>query len=188
MTDALAGTLSIAPPLVEICRLYVLIALAFAAWGKTMGFAAFRRSLAESFPSLPRVDARAGAALASSIVAAEWTIALSMLAGGAAARVGSVAALLLLSLFTATIGAALASGRAIVCSCFGASSHRIGSVDFVRNLALTAAAAVAVAWPTGEGAWPPIQQLTLAGIATILVLASVWLRDLGWLLRAKPEA
>lgn len=183
MTDAMAGSLSMTPALVEICRLYVLIALLFAAWGKTAGFAAFRKSLADSFPALVRVDA----AVAFAIVAAEWTIALSMLVAGAPARTGIVAALVLLSLFTVVIGAALASGRAIVCSCFGASGHRIGIVDFVRNLALTAAAAVVVIRSTSEDAWPPIQQLTLAGIATILVLASVWLRDLGWLLRAKPE-
>ena len=184
MTEAMAGTLHMTPVFVEICRLYVLIALLFAAWGKTAGFAAFRVSLADSFPALARADA----AVAFAIVAAEWTIALLMLVGGAPARIGIVAALALLSLFTLVIGAALASGRAIVCSCFGASGHRIGIVDFVRNLALTAAAAVGVIWPMDEGAWPPIQQLTLAGIATILVLASVWLRDLGWLLRAKPEA
>lgn len=184
MIDVTAGAMSMAPPLVEICRLYVLIALLFAAWGKTAGFAAFRESLADSFPALARV----AAAVAFAIVAAEWTIALLMLAGGASARIGVIAALALLSLFTLVIGAALASGRAIVCSCFGASGHRIGIVDFVRNLALTAAAAVAVVLSTGGDAWPPIQQLTLAGIATILVLASVWLRDLGWLLRAKPEA
>lgn len=188
MTEAMADSLPITPVLVEICRLYVLIALLFAAWGKTAGFAAFRVSLADSFPALARVDA----AVALAIVAAEWTIALLMLVGGAPARIGIVAALALLSLFTLVIGASLASGRAIVCSCFGASGHRIGIVDFVRNLVLTAAAAVVAAltviWPTVDGAWPPIQQLTLAGIATILVLASVWLRDLGWLLRAKPEA
>lgn len=172
------------PVFVEICRLYVLIALLFAAWGKTMGFEAFRRSLAESFPSLVRVEA----AVAFAIVAAEWVIALLILIGGASARIGIVAALVLLSLFTAVIGAALASGRAIVCSCFGASGHRIGGVDVVRNLALIVAATIAAVGPAGEGAWPPIQQLTLAGIATILVLASVWLRDLGWLLRAKPQA
>ncbi len=169
---------------VEICRLYVLIALLFAAWGKTIGFAAFRRSLAESFPALARVDA----AVALAIVSAEWSIALLMLIVGASSRVGSVAALVLLSLFTAVIGTALASGRAIVCSCFGASGHRIGRVDVVRNLTLIIAAAVAVVGPAGEDAWLPIQQLTLAGMATILVLASVWLRDLGWLLRAKPQA
>ena len=184
MIDATMASMSITPIFVEICRLYVLIALLFAAWGKTIGFAAFRRNLADSFPALARVD---GAA-AFAIVSAEWAIALLMLIGGAASRIGIVAALVLLSLFTMVIGATLASGRAIMCNCFGASSHRIGGVDVARNLALTVAAAIVVAGPMGEDAWPPIQQLTLAGIAMILVLASVWLRDLGWLLRAKPQA
>lgn len=184
MIDPATVPVSMMPIFIEICRLYVLIALLFAAWGKTIGFTAFRRSLADSFPALARVDA----AVASAIVSAEWAIALLILIGGASSRIGIVAALVLLSLFTAVIGAALASGRAIVCSCFGASGHRIGGVDVVRNLALIVAAAVVVFWPTGEGAWPPIQQLTLAAIATIFVLASVWLRDLGWLLRAKPQA
>jgi hypothetical protein len=181
--DAATVPVSTTPVFVEICRLYVMLALLFAAWGKTMGFAAFRRSLADSFPSLARVDA----AVAFAIVSAEWAIVFLMLIGGAASRIGIIAALVLLSLFTMVIGATLASGRAIVCNCFGASSHRIGGVDVARNLALTAAAAIAVAGPMGEDAWPPIQQLTLAGIAMILVLASVWLRDLGWLLRAKPQ-
>ncbi len=182
MTDATAGGLSMTPLLVEICGLYVLIALLFAAWAKTIGFAAFRRSLADAFPAMARVDA----AVAFAIVVAEWTIASLLLVGGAPARIGMVAALVLLALFTLVIGAALASGRAIVCSCFGASGHRIGGVDVVRNLALTAAAAVAVVWPIPDDAWPLVQQLILAGIATILVFASVRLRDLAWLLRAKP--
>ena len=66
--------------------------------------------------------------------------------------------------------------------------RQVGRPLRFTGLALIVAAAVVVFWPTGEGGWPPIQQLTLAAIATIFVLASVWLRDLGWLLRAKPQA
>jgi Methylamine utilisation protein MauE len=168
--------------IVEVCRLYVLIALLFAALGKTRGLAEFRRSLAESFPVLAGVDAMA----AFAIVSTEWGIAVSMLAGGPAARLGIFAALALFIFFTAVIGWSLANGRAIVCSCFGASGRRIGPIDFARNLALTAAAAWVAFWtPTGSGL-ALLGQLTLAGIATILVLGSIWLRDLIWLLRAKP--
>jgi hypothetical protein len=166
--------------LAEGSRWYVLLALLAAAAGKSFDFSAFRDSLARSFPSLARFHG----AMAAGIVAAEWVIALALLAGGPLGRLGMLAALAMFVVFTAVIGTSIVRGRAIVCSCFGTSTHRVGHLDVVRNLVLTAAAAIALAHGMPAMPWPV--ELVLAGLAAIGVAASVWLRDLAWLLRAKP--
>ncbi len=173
--------MTIADYFVELCRLHVLIAMLFAAAGKTFDFAAFRESLLESFP----VWQRAHGVLASMILGAEWGIVVLMLAGGTAARTGIWAATGLFAVFTAVFVWALVNDRAIVCSCFGASGHRIGGIDLVRNLLLTTAAATVALWPSMAAPLPLIQQLILLAIASISIFISVWMRDVFWLLRAK---
>jgi hypothetical protein len=166
--------------LAEACRWYVLLALLAAAVGKARDIVAFRYSLSRAMPMLARVEGP----LAWAIVLAEAAIALALLAGGAPARLGMVAALAMFVVFTAVIATSIARGRAIVCNCFGTSTHRVGGLDIARNLALIAAAALVVA----HGATPLPWQATfmLAGLAAIGVAASVRLRELVWLLRAKP--
>lgn len=166
--------------LAEGSRWYVLLALLAAAAGKSFDFAGFRDSLARSFPSFARFHG----AMAVAIASAEWLIALALLAGGPVARLGMAAALAMFVVFTAVIGISIVRGRAIVCNCFGTSTHRVGHLDVVRNLVLTAAAAIALAHGMPAMPWPV--ELVLAGLAAIGVAASVWLRDLAWLLRAKP--
>ncbi len=160
-------------------RWYVALALLTAAWGKSSGFDAFRRGLSEAFPALGRADA----ALAFAIVAAEWAIAAALLAGGAFATLGAIAGLAMFVLFTAVISASILSGRAIVCSCFGVSGRRMGGLDVVRNLALIVV--VVFVLLRGPHALPWPLESILAGLAVVGVAATVWLRDLAWLLRAK---
>lgn len=166
--------------LAEGSRWYVLLALLAAAAAKSFDFSGFRDSLSRSFPSFVRFHG----VMAAGIVAAEWLIALALLAGGPLARIGIAAALAMFVVFTAVIATSIARGRAIVCNCFGTSTHRVSHLDVVRNLALTAAAAIAMAH--GMPSLPWSVQLVLAGLAAIGVAVSVWLRDLAWLLRAKP--
>jgi len=162
-----------------LCRWYVTLALLAAAWGKSTGFDEFKRGLSDAFPSLGRADA----ALAFAIVVAEWGIAAAMLAGGAFARLGAIAGLTLFALFTAVISASILSGRAIVCSCFGPSGRRMGGLDVIRNGVLIAAVGTVVLH--GPVSLPWSLESILAGLAVIGVVATVWLRDLTWLLRAK---
>lgn len=164
----------------EACRWYVLLALLAAVAGKAAGFAEFRHSLARSVPSLARFDSL----LAWGIVSAEAAIALALLAGGTAGRVGMGAALAMFVVFTAVVATSIARGRAIVCNCFGTSTHRVGRLDVARNLVLIAAAALVVTHGAVPMPWPV--EWLLAGLAAIGVAASVWLRELAWLLRAKP--
>lgn len=162
-----------------LCRWYVTLALLAAAWGKSTGFDEFRRGLSDAFPALGRADA----VLAFAIIAAEWSIAAALLAGGVFAKSGAIAGLALFALFTAVVSASILSGRAIVCSCFGASGRRMGGLDVIRNLVLIVA--VGMVLLRGPVSLPWSLEAILAGLATIGVVATVWLRDLAWLLRAK---
>lgn len=171
--------MSVPDYLAALCRWYVALALIAAAWGKSLGFDAFRRSLSEAFPALGRIDA----ALALALIAAEWGIAAALLAGGAFARSGAIAGLVLFVLFAAVVSASILGGRAIVCSCFGASGRRMGGLDVVRNLVLIVAVGAVLLSGLSPLPWP--FEAILAGLAAIGVAATVWLRDLAWLLRAK---
>ena len=92
----------------EACRWYVLLAWLAAVAGKASGFAEFRHSLARSVPSLARFDGL----LAWGIVSAEAAIAIALLAGGTAGRVGMGAALAMFVVFTAVVATSIARGRA----------------------------------------------------------------------------
>lgn len=167
--------------LAEAGRLYVLIALVLAAWGKSIGFARFRETLAESFPGM----GNAAASIALAIVSAEWSIAGMLLGGGAASRAGLAAALALFSLFAAVIAWSLIQDRAIVCSCFGTSSHRISIYDLIRNLLFICASAFALRYLSPATSIEPVAEAALAGIAIIVLLLSTALQDIALLLRAK---
>ncbi|MGN6153515.1 MAG: MauE/DoxX family redox-associated membrane protein [Lysobacteraceae bacterium] len=166
--------------LAEVCRWYVLLALLAAAVGKSRDIAAFRYSLTRAMPALARIEGP----LAWGIVLAEAAIALALLAGGATGRIGMIAALAMFVVFTAVIGTSIVRGRAIVCNCFGTSTHRVGGLDVARNLALIAAAALVVVHGAAPVSWPA--GLVLAGLAAIAVAVSIRLRELAWLLHAKP--
>ncbi|HEY7910458.1 MAG TPA: redoxin domain-containing protein, partial [Blastocatellia bacterium] len=90
-------------------------------------------------------------ALAFFLPAAEMTIALALVPA-ATARLGAIAALALLVLFSAVILINLVRGRAHACHCFGQlGSAPIGRKTIIRNLVLIALAAL-VAWGREDGA------------------------------------
>jgi peroxiredoxin len=90
-------------------------------------------------------------ALAFFLPAAEMTIALALVPA-ATARLGAIAALALLVLFSAVILINLVRGRAHACHCFGQlGSAPIGRKTIIRNLVLIALAAP-VAWGRESGA------------------------------------
>jgi len=77
---------------------------------------------------------------------------------GLTARLGALAAALLLALFAAGIAAALARGERVACHCFGALSvSAAGPTALARNLSLSAVAAFVVLAPSahypGIGSW-----------------------------------
>lgn len=164
----------------ELARWLVLWALLFAAGAKSIGFAAFRTSIADGFPTLS-AQARLWAAL---VIAAEWGIGLAMLLGGGALRTASLSAALLFAGFTGVIAVALARGEALVCTCFGAGGRQVGIADLLRGVLFASAATWAwVAAP--ESVMPPQERLLLSGIGIALVMPTVWMRESLWLLRGR---
>lgn len=168
----------------QACRLFVAIVLLAAAGGKTLHFARFRDGLAKSFPAM----GRASTAAALAIVLAEWIVGALVLSPGMAARtLGLLAALALFALFATVIAWSLIQDRAIACSCFGASTHRITPYDLLRNLLFIGASAVA--WRHAQAgltldsaAWA-----MLAGFAFIAFLIATALQDIALLLRTRAD-
>ena len=173
-------TMSVGETIAEIARWLVLWALLFAASAKSIGFLAFRESIAESFP---RLSMRAGR-WAVLVLVLEWGIGLAMLLSGGVLRAASLAAAVLFAFFTIVIGLALARGEALVCTCFGAGGRQVGIADLIRGVLFSLAAAWA--WIAAPSDRLPMQaQLLLAGIGIALVLPTVWMRESLWLLRAR---
>ena len=167
----------------QIARLFVLVTLLVAAWGKSTNFRRFRDSLARSFP-LPG-NTTVLAALA--VITAEWLIVGLIALGGAMSRVGLVAGFVVLSLFTVVIAGALARGQAIVCNCFGPSTQPISVHDLVRNALLLAACGFAFVTHPGDPGISRGSSIALIGVAVILFLITTSLRDIHVLLGLKPE-
>lgn len=164
----------------ELARWLVLSALLFAAMAKSLGFAAFRQSIADGFPGF---SAQAGA-WAMLIVVVEWGIGLAMLLGGGGLRMASLAAAMLFAVFAGVIAVALARGEALACSCFGASGRQVGIADLLRGTLFASAAAWT--WHAAPATSPALpERLLLAGLGIALVLPTVWMRESLWLLRAR---
>lgn len=164
----------------ELARWLVLWALLFAAGAKSLGFKAFKASIADGFPAL---SAQAGV-WAALVIAVEWGIGLAMLLGGGGLQLASLAAALLFAGFTGVIAWALARGEALVCTCFGAGGRQVGVADLTRGVLFASAATWA--WFAAPSRGPTVQeQLLLAGIGIALVLPTVWMRESLWLLRAR---
>jgi hypothetical protein len=185
-----AGAHSMGVYLAEACRWFVMIALLFAALGKSLHFQPFRDSLGDAFPGFGRVGALV---CAVAILAGEWLAGLLILAGGEAARIGLLLALVLFLALTAAVSSVLARGLSIRCNCFGASRQPITGLDVVRNLLFIAATGVALhdaAAGVREGVlgglpWPVV--LSTIAVALSVFLLSIHLRDLAQLLRFRAE-
>lgn len=91
------------------------------------------------FPSLAPV-------LAAALPVVELTIGLALVAGPRPwLRAGALSCLLLMVVFTAAVGSAVARGINISCGCFGAGSSPVTLVTVARDVALLAASAALLA-------------------------------------------
>jgi hypothetical protein len=172
--------MTVASHLGEISRLWLLIAVLVAACGKSFAFGRFCRDLAASFPEL----GKAGVPVAAAIVTVEWLLAAALLGGGVVARYGLIATALLFAALTLVVALALAQDRTVVCSCFGAASHRMSGYDLVRNGLLVGVAVFGALAPPTAGL-DVFSHIALAGIALIAFQLSVGLQDIVAVLRIK---
>lgn len=122
--------------------------------------------------------------VATALPPVEIAIAAALVVGKTT-RVGAAAAVLLLALFAAGIGAALARGKRVACHCFGALSVRTaGPRALARNLALAAVATFVVVatgeHPLGIGTWAgelsAAQSVAfwLSLVIVVLSAAAIW--------------
>lgn len=163
----------------EACRLYILVVFFASAAGKMRAIGSF----AETLEVLIQLRSRWSRYAAVGIAALEFLVALALVAGGAATRLGMFVALALLLAFTAVLLVALVQRQTVSCNCFGVSDRPISAWDLVRNGLLIAAC---TAWSFMEppkvalspGAW-----LALLGAAAIAALISTNLHRLAPLLR-----
>jgi hypothetical protein len=100
----------------------------------------------------------------------------------ATATAGTMAALVMTAGFTAVVGLALRRGDQAPCHCFGASARPLGPQHLLRNVILTAFAALGLA---GGGTEPA--GLVVAGFAGVVgALLGVWAEDIADLFGAGP--
>jgi hypothetical protein len=124
------------------------------------------------------------------LIAAELFLAAGVIAGAPAAALGAAALMLI---FAATIGAAIARGRAgAPCACFGARST-VGWRGVARNLALAVAFAVLPllpARPLSTDEWLALGlAVTLIATAALAITVLALAREVGILrLRVGPSA
>jgi hypothetical protein len=107
-----------------------------------------------------------------------------LLSGGVVARYGLIATALLFASLTLVVALALAQDRTVVCSCFGATSHRMSGYDLVRNGLLVGVAVFGVLAPPSADL-DVFSHIALAGIALIAFQLSVGLQDIVAVLRIK---
>ncbi|MBA2237870.1 MAG: hypothetical protein H0W24_04105 [Lysobacter sp.] len=164
--------------LAETCRLFLLVAFAFAAWTKTVDTAGFSASLEESF----RVPARLVGPLTAFVIAAEW-IAVALMLSGAWARAGVAMALLLLLAFTTAVAAIVIEKRQAYCSCFGRTPHPVSAVDLVRNSLYILACGYYLLHAASPASIELVAQSALLMVAVWCFLVSIRLNEIRLLLR-----
>ncbi|GAA2600242.1 hypothetical protein GCM10010399_33800 [Dactylosporangium fulvum] len=157
----------------------VMLSLTFAvaAIAKLRDLAGFRQSLAQLLP----VPALQGTSTAVAVPVAELAIAV-LLVVPSTSTVGALAAMTMMVAFTATIGRALHRGDHAPCHCFGASPRRLGPQQLVRNLVLTAVAALSLA----DGRTEPVGLFVAGFVGVVGGLLVVWADDILDLFTAGP--
>lgn len=144
--------------------------------GKARGRAslrAFVTSIEQVARAVPLVKApnRFATIMAAPTLVAELAVAV-LLPWPGATRAGAVLALLLFGTLTAGVWLAVVTGVPARCACFGRVSRRLAPRHVVRNLILTATAAICclpmTAWPP----WPGALVSTVAGCALAAVIVA----------------
>ncbi|GCD96039.1 MauE/DoxX family redox-associated membrane protein [Embleya hyalina] len=131
------------------------------------GFAEFVGSVRGLVPRLP---ARTTAVV---VVAGEATVVV-LLAWTRTVSLGLGVALLLSVAFTVALWSAIRRGRRVSCGCFGASTTPVGPAHVVRNVVLTACAAVGLAaGPAGADTWGPGTATSIAAGAVAAGLVAL---------------
>ncbi|HEX3426625.1 MAG TPA: MauE/DoxX family redox-associated membrane protein [Acidimicrobiales bacterium] len=160
-------------------RCVIATVFAVAAWGKLVDQAWTRSAVVALVP----VRGRVAVYLGRLVPATEAVVAVAILPRATAPWAAGLA-VALLAAFTVVIIAALARGRRPVCACFGSvSDDPIGARSVIRNLALAAVAAVALAGARHYrgAALPASQALTvaaLAGLGAVALRQGAELREL----------
>jgi Methylamine utilisation protein MauE len=153
-----------------VLQAFLLVVLASAGAMKLAGHDRFLRTLT-ALPWLPLPAARVGA---RAVPLAELGVAAVL---GASPRVGAVAAMAALALFTGVILREIGAGRRFRCGCFGGTdSQVVGAVTLARNAALVAAAAGVLALPRSH---EPGAILTGLGIGLLFLLVEIGTDTLG---------
>lgn len=103
------------------------------------------------------------------VVVAEFVTAGLLVAR---ARIGGIAALALLAMFSAVLASVIRSGRDISCGCFGANqSEPISAADLVRNGALAVLAALALGGDRAAGIeLPAVMVVSLVALCLLVVV------------------
>lgn len=156
----------------RIAPLLLALAFAWAAIAKLSGFDRWRTALAGY--SLPSAIERPSAVLVPivELAVAFVTIAVSV-------RIGAIAAVVLLALFSLAILRARAiKGDRLPCGCFGGSAERHYSTMMMRNAALAILAAIVLVSDTEPGAALSSLPQGSDVVPAALVLAGVVL--VGW--------
>ncbi|MGW1077955.1 MauE/DoxX family redox-associated membrane protein [Streptomyces sp. NPDC002537] len=134
--------------------------------GKVMGQGAFDRFVS-SVEGMRVLPARSARSVARSVVVAEFTVCVALVAPVRAAAVtGFVVAGGLLAVFATGILLSLRQGVRAPCRCFGVSASPLGPRHVVRNLVLTALTVVGAAAVSASGA-------TTAGGAAVAVVGGL---------------
>lgn len=150
------------------CQCVLLLVFAVSAVSKVRdrkSLLAFRKATAAL---LPRAAARAAGPAAVTVVVVEVAVVVALAVPGAV-RVGLLASVGLLAVFTVAIAAALRRGTTASCRCFGASATPLGARHLVRNgvlIALTGLPLLAGEQPGGE----PVALAMAAGVAVVIAL------------------
>jgi methylamine utilization protein MauE len=138
--------------------------------GKVSGRASYRAFLR----SLRQMDVVPAAALrpaaATTVVAEAAAVVLLLVPAGWSGAAGLALAGTLLATFTVVVARTVGRGRRAPCRCFGASDTPLGRQHVVRNVALTAVAAVGLAAAASAGEPQPVAAgVGVAGCAGLLI-------------------
>ncbi|MFI6316900.1 MauE/DoxX family redox-associated membrane protein [Nonomuraea sp. NPDC050556] len=155
-----------------ICQVLVGATFAYATWTKLRSRTAYREfaGSVRAFRLLPR---RLENPAAVTFVAAELAAGAAVVVPSTAA-VGFSLAAALLALFSGAIVATILRGRRVFCRCFGASEHRAGWPQVIRNALLLAASVTGLIGSLVPRPAPAPAELAVActaGIAGALLIS-----------------